>query len=304
MVKAFSFNDGNDGGGYALAALAVFIWAAWLPATRVAVADGITPLDLCLLRYGIPALLLAPVWWRLGLMPKGLPPLVFLAMMGWGAPFVYLISTGLSRASVAHASTLVPCMMPLIAAFGSWIIYGERIARQRLVGMGFIAIAALCVLASVLSGAGTADLGTLGILLLAATGWASYSVAYRRSGLTAMQAAALVFIWSTIIIAPFILLTGSGLPDIPLSRIAFHGTAQGIFSGFIATIAYGLAINRLGMSRAASFSVLVPVLATILAFFWIGERPSALDTVALAIGTIGVAIVNGVFPRYNELHKR
>jgi drug/metabolite transporter (DMT)-like permease len=112
-----------------------------------------------------------------------------------------------------------------------------------------------------------------------------------------MQAAALVFIWSTIIILPLVLLTGSGLPDIPLSRIVFHGVAQGFFSGFVATIAYGLAINRLGVPRAASFSVLVPVLATVLAVLWIGERPSALDAVALGIGTLGVAIVNGVFTR-------
>ena len=73
--------------------------------------------------------------------------------------------------------------------------------------------------------------------------------------------------------------------------------AQGVLTGLVATIAYGLAINRLGVPRAASFSVLVPVIATVLAFFWIGEVPSVLDGVALAVGTLGVAVVNGVLRR-------
>lgn len=297
MTSPTPFKTDDTRIGYALAALAVVIWAGWLPATRVAVADGITPLDLALLRYGVPALMLAPVWWRLGLFPKGLSPLIFLAMMGWGAPFVFLIATALTRASVAHASTLVPCTMPLIAATASWVVYGEKIGPQRLIGMALIAVAALCVLGSVLIGAGNADLTTIGILLLASSGWAAYTVAFRRSGLTPMQAAALIFVWSTILLVPLIAFTGSGLPDVPLTTIAFHATAQGVFSGFVATIAYGLAINRLGVPRAASFSVLVPVLATVLAVVWIGERPSALDTVALTIGTLGVTIVNGVFSR-------
>lgn len=280
--------------GQLLALLAVLIWAGWLPATSVAVAEGISAVDLCLLRYGVPALLLAPVLLRTGLYPRGVPPLAMLALMGWGAPFVLLLSTALGRASVLHASALVPCTMPLIAAAASWLIFGEPVARARRPGMVLIGIAAALVLLSILTGDGTTDLATMGLLLLACCGWAAYTVAFRRSGLKAVEATAFVCFYSTLLVLPVLAFTGSALSEVSLSSLAFHITAQGILSGFVAAVAYGLAIDRLGMAPAAAFSVLVPVMATVVAYFWMGEVPSALDCFALGVGTLGVAIVNGL----------
>jgi len=284
----------HDTAGMAFALLAVIIWAAWLPATRIAIADGLGPADIALLRYAIPAVMLAPVCWRTGLMPTGVSPAMLLAMFCWGAPFVLLISAAMERASVAHTAAMVPCTMPVIAALAARAFFGERIPRERRIGILLIAIAAGGVLVSALSGGGTTDLPTIGLLVLASCGWAAYTVAYRRSGLTAMQAAAVVFAWSTLLLVPVVLLGGTGLTDLPPSSLLFHATTQGVLSGLVATIAYGLAINRLGVPRAASFSVLVPVLATTMAVFWIGETPSLLDGIALAIGTSGVAVINGV----------
>lgn len=287
----------RDGLGLALAVLAVVIWAAWLPATRLAIADGLGPLDIALLRYAVPAIVLAPVWWRAGLLPRGVPLPLLLAMLGWGAPFVMLVSAGMARASVAHTAALVPCTMPVIAAVAARVCYGERIPARRRAGIGLIAVAALCVLASVFAGGGATDLPTVGLLLLASGGWAAYTVAYRRSGLTAMQGAGIVFAWSTLLMLPVAAIGGTGMGAVPLSSLAFHFLVQGVLTGLVATVAYGLAIDRLGTARASSFSVLVPVLATVLAFFWLGEAPSVLDGLALAIGTLGVAAVNGVLPR-------
>ncbi len=284
----------ETGTGVLLMLLAVIIWAAWLPATRIAIADGLGPVDIAVLRYAVPAALLTPVWWRIGLLPKGMPPSILLAMLCWGAPFALLTSTGLQRASVAHTAALIPCTMPVIAAFGARLIYGEHITRERSIGIALIAGAAACVLVTVLAGDSTTDLPTIGILLVASAGWAAYTVAYRRSGLGAVEAAAVVFVWSSLMLIPAIFVAGSGLGQLSVSALGFHIIAQGILSGFVATIAYGVAIDRLGVPRAASFSVLVPVLATVMAFLWIGEEPSLLDIVALAIGTLGVAVVNGV----------
>jgi len=289
-----STSQGRDRAGIAFALLAVVIWAAWLPATRVAISDGLGPIDIALLRYGVPALMLLPVCLRTGLLPRGVPVSLLLAMFCWGAPFVLLMSFGMARASVVHTAALVPCMMPVIAAFASRAFYGEAIPRQRRIGITFIMVDAMLVLVSVYIGDSMTDLSTIGLLLLASAGWAAYSVAFRRSGLTAVQAAAVVFAWSTIMLIPLALMHGTMLPTLPTGSLLFHILAQGVLSGFVATIAYGLAIGRLGVPRAASFSVLVPVLATILAVVWIGEMPSALDAVALCIGTLGVAVINGV----------
>ncbi len=289
-----SVRQGRDWTGLGLALVAVTIWAAWLPATRIAIEDGLTGTDIALLRYGVPATMLAPLCWRIGLLPRGVPLSSVAMMFCWGAPFVLFVTAGMDRASIAHTAALVPCTMPVLAAAGAWLLHGERIAPERRAGIALIAVAAALVLALVLSGrGGETDLPSLGFLLLASAGWAAYTVAYRRSGLSAVQAAAVVFAWSTLLLVPVILATGSALPGLPPATLAFHIAAQGILSGFVATIAYGLAITRLGTARAASFSVLVPVLATAMAVVWLGERPSVLDAVALGIGTLGVAMVNG-----------
>lgn len=295
MTVSVSDKHHRDRAGIALALLAVVIWAGWLPATRVAVEDGLAPLDVAFLRYAVPAVILAPVWWRVGMVPRGVPVPVLLALFCWGAPFVFLISTALTQASVAHTAALVPCTMPVLAALGARVFYGERIPVERRIGIALIALAAMLVLGTVLAGYGGATSGTaIALLLLASAGWAAYSVAYRRSGLTAVEAAAVVFAWSTLALLPFILFYGTDLPNVPAPTLLFHAGVQGVLSGCVATIAYGLAITRLGVPRAASFSVLVPVLATLLAVFWLGEHPSMLDVLALGIGTLGVAVVNGV----------
>ncbi|MEO5671000.1 MAG: hypothetical protein ABIR26_09955, partial [Ramlibacter sp.] len=50
--------------GWAAALLMVLIGAGWQLATRAGARAALAPVDLALLRYAIPALLLAPVWWR------------------------------------------------------------------------------------------------------------------------------------------------------------------------------------------------------------------------------------------------
>ena len=82
--------------GYLAAAIAVTIWAAWILWLRVAVAEGygapLTGVDVALLRFSAPMLLLAPIWLRFGLgeglKPSGVSWPVLIAMLGWGAPFV------------------------------------------------------------------------------------------------------------------------------------------------------------------------------------------------------------------------
>jgi len=112
--------------GYVTIVIAVVIWAWWMVATRFAVNEAVAPLDLALLRYGVPAICLAPWWLQCGLLPSQTPRWSLLMMMGWGAPFVLLIALGMRTAPVAHVAAIVPCMMPLFAAMMSFGFFGER----------------------------------------------------------------------------------------------------------------------------------------------------------------------------------
>jgi drug/metabolite transporter (DMT)-like permease len=126
--------------------------------------------------------------------------------------------------------------------------------------------------------------------------WGIYTHAYRRSGLSALQAASLIGLWSFLILLPF------GLP--PLIRAIGNGLAgplvlQALLQGFVAGVAgivlYGIAIDRLGASRAAAISPLAIVLAALLAIPVLGEIPDAAAMIGITLATLGVVLASGVF---------
>jgi len=275
----------------------VVIWAGWMVATRFAVNEAVAPLDLALLRYGVPAVCLAPWWWQCGVFPRQTPLWALIMMMGWGAPFVIFMAMAMQTATVAHVAAIVPCVMPLIAAAMSFALFDERFGLSERIGFALIALGAAFVIVPLVFDGDRTALGNIGLLFICATGWASFTVAFRRSGLTPPQAAGLVCLYSTVIVGALLLWFGSSLGGLGWQVIAFHSIAQGLLSGAVATIAFGFAIQSLGPPRASSFSALVPGLGALIGFLWLGEVPSTLDLIALAAASLGVAFVNRTFGR-------
>ncbi len=278
--------------GCALAAVA--IWAWWMSATRVAAQEGIAPLDVALMRYAIPALLLIPVWLRTWHKLKLAPLWSIVAMLGWGAPFLWLVTASLKESSVVYFATIVPCTMPLFAVIAEIVFFKQRLTKSQVIGYTTISVAATLVILNAFLGGG-ASLLSIGLMFLAAAGWACYVVAFRHTGLSAAEAAAWVCTVSTIVIMIIKLALGGALLPLTKEQLIFNAFAQGFLSGFVAVIVYTVAIGRLGPARAASFSILIPMLASFFAWIWLGEVPTGFNLVALLLGTIGVAIINGMF---------
>lgn len=265
-----------------------------MSATRLAALDGIAPLDVAFMRYSVPALLLLPVW--LPTLRKLLiaPRWSIIAMLGWGAPFLWLVTASLKESNVVYFATIVPCTMPIFAVIAEKVFFKQEPTRTQIIGFVLIGLTAILVIINALSGAGT-SLSSLGLMLLAAAGWACYVVAFRHTGLTAAQCAAWVCTASTIIIVLIKLVLGTEFLPLTTDQIIFNVIAQGLVSGFIAVLLYTVAIGRLGPARAASFSVLMPILGSFFAWAWLNETPSIYNLLVLALGTIGVAVINGVF---------
>lgn len=276
---------------------AVSIWAWWMSATRIAAQQGIAPIDVALLRYAVPALLLLP-W-----LPRTLKKLTrapawsTIALLGWGAPFLWLVTASLQQADVVYLATIVPCTMPLLAVVAERIFFGTRLNKQQLTGFALIAAAALLVITSALTGTSGITLVALTLMLLAAMGWGSYVVAFKHTGLSAAEGATWVCTASTMLIVGYKLFTGSAMLPLTAEQIAFNAFSQGFLSGFVAVLLYTTAITRMGSARAASFSVLMPVLGSLFAWLWLKETPAPLSVVALFLGSIGVGVVNGLFSR-------
>lgn len=277
---------------FALAAIT--IWAGWMSATRFATMDGVAPIDVAVLRYGVPALMLAPFWASAFQKLKHAPKWTLIAMLGWGLPFVWLVAAALKQASVVHLATIVFCTLPVFTVIGERMIFGTKVNSQRLPGFVLIGIAALIVILGAIFGAGDTDTYSVFLMLLATAGWASYTVAFKHTGFTSTEGPAYVCAVSTLLLLAIKALSSGPFFPLTWQQIAFNAIAQGVLSGFVATILFTAAIARIGSTRTASFSVLMPVLATCIAYVWLSEVPSMLDVVALSFGTLGVAIVNDV----------
>jgi drug/metabolite transporter (DMT)-like permease len=207
-------------------------------------------------------------------------------------------------APAAHVGALLPGTMPLFVALFSALFLGERLGRRRLAGFALIL-------------AGVATIGGVGLLSDAAAGapfsqewrghllfltaaamWAGFTLALRRSGIDAWHAAALVSAYSLAGFAPiYLLILESKLLDVPWPEVALQAGTQGVLSGLVALATYGIAVTRLGASRAAAIGALTPVVATLIAIPVLGELPDPPTLAGIAGVSLGVVLASGVIRR-------
>jgi len=270
----------------------VLIGASWQLATRLGVTTTLTPIDLALLRYVIPAIALLPVLLRKGFLPNGVPPLILvLIVVGGGLPFGLLGMAGAQFAPASHMGALLPGSMPVFVAILSVIILGERYSKGRIIGLGIIVLGVVCVVGAALSGSasGPAVLFREALFISAGVFWAVYTIAYRKSYLEPWHGAALICFWSAILIAPlWAIMPSTTLLHAPFPDIALQIAAQGVLAGLLGLAAYGAAIRHLGASIAAVSGAVVPALTALGGFALLGEPLSILTGLGVLMVAAGI----------------
>lgn len=280
--------------GIAAGLSAAAIWGGALAVTRFGVSGEapLSPSDIAMLRFTGPALLLLPVlrraWPRLRQVPVGL---LALLLLGGGAPFVIVAGSGLGIAGAAEAGALLPGTMPICVALFSRLL-GERIGMTGLAGLAIIsASVAAVIVPSLGSGADGRGEG-YALLLAAAVLAAGYTIALRRSGLGPWEAAAFVSAGSVLALGPlYVLVSGPGLITASWDVIALQVGFQGMASGILAPVAFAMAVQRLGASKAAAFGSLTPGAACVGGFALLGEVPTASAAVSILATGLGIALM-------------
>lgn len=281
--------------GLAMGLAAALIGGGWQVATRLATTTSIAPADLVILRYGIPALLLAPITWRLGLKPPALSwPRLLLLWCGAGLPFGLLAISGTRLAPAAHMGVWMAGASPLIAAMLAWALWRERPDAGRALGLALMLLGVGLLAWPTLRGWNAATWRGDLLYLGAAALWAGYTLGYRGSGLTPWQAAALLNTWSLLAVLVWVVARGgTALGAAPLGTLAWQALWQGLLAGVLGLWTYSVAIARLGAAPAAAFGALAPVVSALGGWIWLGETLGGWDLAAIAAAVAGVLLASG-----------
>jgi drug/metabolite transporter (DMT)-like permease len=278
--------------GYAAAVIATLIWASYPVVTRAGVTGSFAPQDLTLLRFGVGALLLLP-WVVLHFRAigrdawlRGIPLTVF-----QGVGMAALVIGGLQFAPASHAAALGPGVAPAWVALLGFLVFSRRPSVRMIVGATLCAIGVIALAAWSASAAQPDVLMGDAMFLAASALGALYVLQLGKWGIGAFQGAAIVTIYSALIVVPWHLWSGSSaLWQVAPVELLWQVLWQGVLIGCIALIALNHAVARLGPERSSALVALVPALSAVLGLLFLGESLSNTEIAGVLAISIGVSI--------------
>ena len=279
--------------GYFAAALAVAIWAAYPVATRAAVTGAFSAPELIALRFGIAGLLFMPYlalrWRSIGRAAwlRGLPLTLF-----QGAGMGALVICGLQFAPATHQAALGPGVSPAWVALLGFVVLARRPCARVIIGGALCATGVLALAGWSVAAPSAAVLAGDAMFLGASALGALYVLQLRNWGVGVMQGAAIVSLYSALVVVPWYLCSAGelSLSRVAPAELAWQALWQGVLIGCVSLIALNQAIARLGAERSSACVAVVPVLSAMLALIFLGEVPSPVEVAAFVVISAGVSI--------------
>jgi drug/metabolite transporter (DMT)-like permease len=284
----------------ALSLLVVF-WASAFPAIKLAL-EGMGPAHLTLARHLVASAALAVflALFRARPWPRRRDVPGFLGLGAIGITTYHLaLNFGEVHVS-AGASSLIIATAPALTALVAWWLTGDRLPS---LGWWGTAIAfggvALIVVGDGTAGGGAAGGGAVGVVhpaaalvVLSALATALLAVLQRRylERYRPLEVTAYLTWGGTLPLLVFLpglgeALRGAGTPSL---LATLH---LGVVPSAIAYTLFAVALARASAPIVTSFLYLVPVVALVLSWWWLGEVPSALTLGGGALAVVGVTLV-------------
>jgi drug/metabolite transporter (DMT)-like permease len=141
---------------------------------------------------------------------------------------------------------------------------------------------------------GTAQNVGHALFLAAGLAWACYTVAMRRARIDGLHAAAIAAAGSLALYLPaYAALAGRSVLAAPLGDIVLQAIVQGVLTAIVALLLYGRMVSILGATSGAAFVALTPAMTALVGIPILGEWPSPVDWMAIALISGGVYLVSG-----------
>jgi drug/metabolite transporter (DMT)-like permease len=271
--------------------VAALFGGTW-PAGKVAV-DHVAPLTVATARFVLASVLLIAIA-RVGRRPLPLPsrhdlPLILLLGFTGIAAYQAFFLIGLERTPASDGAILVPGLIPVLTTLLAWRVYHQR--PTRVVALGFaIALVGLVIVVDPAGAVSNRRLVGDLILVGASVTWAIYTILGREvlNRFDAYAATTYASAVGALMLLPFSV-TGWG-------RLMHAGAGTWASIVYLAPLGTVLAfvlyyegVKTLGASRAAAFTLLVPVFGVSSSIVVLGEPLRA----GLAVG--GVIVLLGLW---------
>jgi len=243
--------------------------------------------------YGLPLLALFAwsEWRRFGGLPRGSIRLAMVAGIFFAGDLTFWHHS--IDAVGAGLSTVLGNLQVLVVGVVAWLLLGERPSKAILAALPVVLVGV--VLISGITGGGAYGANpALGVVFGFATAlcYAGYLLVIRRSGRDLSRPVTPVAI-STAATAGVALLVGLPLGDLHLAPTwPAHGwlAVYGVTSQFLGYVLISLSLPRLPAAVTSIILLVQPVMSVVLAMVLLGEAPSAVQLVGVALVVGGIAV--------------
>ena len=254
--------------------------------------SGLTPFDLTALRFVVAGALILPfaiAWW-----PRHLPLHATLAMSicGPGALYTVLMYFGLKDSSAAYGGVFANGSLPIFTIVLEFFVARSVPSGRQLIAVLILVIGAVLVGLPGLRSGGDSVVSAIAFFLAASAVLSIYVIGVKRWQVEARQALALVSLPNAVLFLPvWFFFLPSTIEEAPWSTILLQAAFQGLGPGFLAVILFSLSARILGPTPSAGLAAAVPASATLLAIPVLGEIPTAIEWIGIAIVTAGLVVL-------------
>lgn len=268
----------------------VLLWASAFPAIQVA-APALGVIGLSLVRLAVAAVVLLVVGAVARIRPPRLRDLGWVVAAGFFGMTAYQLLLNESELHVpAGTASIIVAAAPLVSVAVARVLFGERISPLTIAG-GAVALGGVVVVC--LSRAGVSLNAAVWIAVAAMIVQGIYHPLQRpllrtRTGL---EVATYTMIAGTLMTMPLI---PAGWDE--LLRAPASGWIAAVYLGLLPSAAgfvlWGYAVARLPIAVSTSLLYLVPPVAVLLAWLWLGDVPVPLELLGGAVVIAGVILVS------------
>lgn len=288
--------------GVAFVLLAASLWAMIGPLSRLALREGVAPMEIAFWRSAIAAVAFAvhvAVWraltrhrlavgdaMRIRITKRDLPGIAAFGLVAVAALYAFI-----PLAVAAGGATLAAVLLytaPAWVALFAWLWLGERMTPRKLLALA-LTLAGIAGIAL----AGEADVRPTGAALAwgLAAGLSYASLYLFGKRYFARYAPPVVFLHALPIAAIALALFTRFDEQSALAWIAL--LVLGVVSTYLPYLAYSAGLARLEASRAATIATAEPVVAAILSFAFWDERLPVAGYAAAVLVVAGVVLMAG-----------